>query len=152
MSDPFVFRAEQVVQRPIEEVFAFFADAKNLQKITPDWLHFHIVDVSPTPIQQGTLIRYTLRWRIVPIHWTTEITEWEPPHRFADVQLKGPYRRWHHEHRFFAEGDATRITDEVQYELPFGMLGRMAHFKVKRDVESIFAYRRATVERLFGVE
>jgi len=148
---PYILRAEQYVPRPLAEVFAFFSKAENLEQLTPPWLHFQILTVDPTPVQKGTLIRYALRWRIFPIRWTTEITEWEPPHRFVDLQLKGPYKLWHHEHRFISEGDGTRITDEVQYMLPFGILGSIAHaLKVKRDVETIFAYRTNAVNRLFG--
>ena len=147
----FGFRAEQVVPRPIEEVFRFFSSAENLQEITPRKIHLRILSVSPGPMRKGTLLKYELRWRIFPIRWTTEITEWEPPHRFVDVQLKGPYKLWHHEHRFLAEGTGTRIFDEVRYALPFGVLGRVAHaIKVKKDVESIFAYRRAVIEQRFG--
>lgn len=148
---PYVFRAEQFVPRPLDEVFAFFSKAENLQKLTPAWLHFRILSVAPAPVRQGTLIKYSLRWRIFPIRWTTEIMEWEPPYRFVDLQLKGPYKLWHHEHRFVAEGNGTRIVDEVQYLLPFGVLGSIAHaLKVKKDVETIFAYRTAVVNRLFG--
>lgn len=145
---PFVLRTEQLIERPIEEVFDFFSRAENLERITPDWLNFRILDVSPNPVQKGTLIRYSLRWRIFPIRWTTQITEWEPPHRFVDVQLKGPYKLWHHEHRFFAGGRNTRVTDEVRYELPLGFAGRIVHrLQVKKDLEAIFAYRRAAVAR-----
>lgn len=148
---PFIFRAEQYVPRPLDEVFEFFSKAENLQQLTPAWLHFRILEVEPSPVRKGTLIRYSLRWRIFPIHWTTEIVEWEPPHRFVDVQLKGPYKLWHHEHRFAAEGSGTRISDEVQYLLPFGALGSIAHsLKVKKDVETIFAYRKDAVRQLFG--
>lgn len=148
---PLIFRAEQFVPRPLAEVFSFFSKAENLEELTPPWLHFQILSVDPTPVQKGTLIRYALRWRIFPIRWTTEITEWEPPHRFVDLQLKGPYKLWHHEHRFIAEGNGTRITDEVQYLLPFGVLGTIAHaLKVKNDVKTIFAYRTEAVNRLFG--
>ena len=148
---PLIFRAEQFVPRPLAEVFSFFSKAENLEKLTPPWMHFQILSVDPTPVQKGTLIRYALRWRIFPIRWTTEITDWEPPHRFVDLQLKGPYKLWHHEHRFIAEGNGTRITDEVQYLLPFGVLGTIAHaIKVKNDVNTIFAYRTEAVNRLFG--
>ncbi len=144
---PFVFRAEQRVSRPIEEVFDFFSRAENLEQITPPWLNFRILSVSTNPVQRGTLIRYALRWRVFPIRWTTEIQEWDPPHRFVDVQLKGPYKLWHHDHRFYAEGNSTRIVDEVQYALPFGVIGRVVHrLKVKKDVEAIFTYRRGAVE------
>ncbi len=148
---PFIYRAEQFVPRPLAEVFECFSKAENLEELTPKWLHFHIESVDPAPIRKGTLIKYSLRWRIFPIRWTTEIIEWEPPNRFVDLQLKGPYKLWHHEHRFIAEGNGTRIFDEVQYALPFGILGSIAHsLKVKKDVETIFAYRKQAVERLFG--
>lgn len=148
---PFIFRAEQVVPRPLEEVFDFFSRAENLQQLTPPWLHFRILSVAPQPVRRGTLIRYSLRWRVFPIRWTTEIIEWDPPHRFVDEQLNGPYKLWHHEHRFIAEGNATRIQDEVQYLLPFGLIGRVAHsLKVRRDVESIFEYRKKAVAERFG--
>jgi len=144
----FTFRAEQYIRRPVDEVFAYFGRAENLQELTPAWLHFKILSVDPNPIRKGTLIRYSLRWRVFPIRWTTEIIEWDPPHRFVDLQLKGPYRLWHHEHRFVAEGDGTRIFDEVQYELPFGFIGSLVHrLKVKQDVAGIFAYRKQAVER-----
>lgn len=149
--DPNVLRAEQYVPRPLHEVFDFFSKAENLEQLTPKWLNFRILSVEPTPVQKGTLINYSLRWRIFPIRWTTEIIEWEPPNRFVDIQLKGPYKLWHHEHRFVAEGTGTRIMDEVRYLLPFGFLGSIAHsLKVKKDVETIFAYRTEVVNRLFG--
>ena len=148
---PFVFCAEQFVPRPLDEVFEFFSKAENLEQLTPKWLNFRILSVDPSPVQKGTLIKYSLRWRIFPIRWTTEIIEWDPPYRFVDLQLKGPYKLWHHEHRFVAEGNGTRITDEVQYLLPFGPLGSIAHaLKVKKDVETIFAYRTKVVGQLFG--
>ena len=148
---PDILRVEQFVPRPLEEVFDFFAKAENLQEITPPWLHFRILSVNPDPICKGALLRYALRWRIFPIRWTTEIIEWEPPYRFVDVQRKGPYKLWHHEHTFAADGNGTRISDEVQYMLPFGPLGLLAHqFKVKKDVAAIFAYRREVAQRLFG--
>jgi ligand-binding SRPBCC domain-containing protein len=148
---PFVFRSEQYVPRPVREIFDFFSQAENLQEITPAWLHFRILSVEPAPLRKGTRLRYSLRWRIFPIHWTTEIVEWEPPHRFVDVQLTGPYKLWHHDHQFVPDGLGTRILDEVQYLLPFGVLGAIAHrLKVKRDVETIFAYRREVIEKRFG--
>jgi|SRR5579863_1309255 len=151
MPQPFVLRAEQFIPLPLPEVFKFFSDAHNLQRLTPAWMHFRILSVDPQPVQQGTLIRYSLRWRIFPIHWTTEIIAWEPPHRFVDIQLKGPYKLWHHEHRFVAEASGTRILDEVQYALPLGPLGRMAHaLKVKKDVARIFEYRKQMVLQVFG--
>lgn len=150
-TQPYVFRAEQLVARPLNEVFDFFSRAENLQELTPPWLHFHILSVDPQPVRKGTLIRYSLRWRIFPIRWTTEIVEWDPPHGFVDVQLKGPYQLWRHQHRFIAEGNGTRILDEIQYRLPFGVFGKLAHaLKVRHDVEGIFNYRKRAVEKQFG--
>jgi|SRR5689334_19160933 len=149
--EPFIFRAEQMVPRTLDEVFEFFSQAENLQQLTPPWLHFRILSVEPRPLQRGSVINYALRWRVFPMRWTSEIVEWEPPKRFVDVQRKGPYKSWHHEHRFEAVGEGTRITDEVRYELPLGVLGRVAHaVRVRRDVEAIFAYRRRAVEARFG--
>jgi len=140
-----------LVARPLNEVFDFFSRAENLQELTPPWLHFHILSVDPQPVRKGTLIRYSLRWRIFPIRWTTEIVEWDPPHGFVDVQLKGPYQLWRHQHRFIAEGNGTRILDEIQYRLPFGVFGKLAHaLKVRHDVEGIFNYRKRAVEKQFG--
>ena len=148
---PFLFHSEQFVPKPLEEVFSFFSRAENLQRLTPPWLHFRILSVDPQPVRKGTLIRYSLRWRIFPVRWLTEILEWDPPDRFVDVQLKGPYKLWHHQHRFIAEAGGTRIIDEVQYALPFGVVGRIAHaLKVKQDVATIFAYREDMVRKMFG--
>jgi ligand-binding SRPBCC domain-containing protein len=88
---PYVLRSDQLVPRPLDEVFEFFSRAENLQELTPAWMHFKILSIEPRPVQRGTLIQYSLRWRLIPIRWTTEIVEWEPPHRFVDIQLKGPY-------------------------------------------------------------
>lgn len=151
MAEPFLLVTEQLIPAPIDRVFAFFSQAENLQQITPPWLHFHIRSVDPSPIRQGTLIRYSLRWRVFPIRWTTEIVEWEPPWRFVDVQLSGPYRLWRHEHRFAETAQGTLIRDEVQYSLPLGVLGRLMHrLRVRDDVSAIFDYRKTAVERIFA--
>lgn len=143
MSGPYKMVHEQVVPRPLQDVFAFFARPENLETITPDWLNFRIVSVSPEPVRQGTVIRYKLRIRGLPLRWTSEIQEWDPPHKFVDVQLSGPYKLWHHTHTFVAEGSHTRIRDEVLYELPLGLLGKVAHWlSVRRDVERIFRFAR----------
>jgi ligand-binding SRPBCC domain-containing protein len=148
---PFTFFSAQLVPRKVDEVFAFFSRAENLQTITPPWLHFKILSITPQPVQVGTVIEYALRMRGLPLRWTTEITEWEPPNRFVDFQSRGPYKLWHHTHRFIAQGDSTLIEDEVRYQLPLGILGRMAHsLLVKRDVTRIFAYREEKIRELFG--
>jgi ligand-binding SRPBCC domain-containing protein len=148
---PFRFSCEQLVPRPLNEVFEFFSRAENLQQITPPWLNFKIVGVDPSPVRQGTRIDYRLRMRGLPLRWRSEIVEWDPPHKFVDVQVRGPYKLWHHTHRFVAEGNSTRIADEVRYQLPLGILGRIAHaLLLRRDVESIFQFRQEKIRSLFG--
>jgi len=144
-------RREQWIPRPPEEVFVFFSDAGNLEEITPPWLRFRILTPGPIRIAAGTKIRYRLSWRGVPIFWTTEIRRWEPPHRFVDVQLQGPFGLWHHTHRFEPHKSGTRMTDVVRYRLPLGIIGRAVHsLKVRRDIESIFDYRFQRINQLFG--
>lgn len=147
----YTLRREQWIQRPVDEVFAFFADAHNLEEITPPWLGFRIISTSSTGVSKGTEIRYRLRLHGIPIHWRTEILDWNPPYSFVDVQRSGPYKLWHHTHKFEAHGDQTRMTDVVQYSLPFGWLGRIAHaLKVGSDVQRIFDYRRERIDELFS--
>ena len=144
------FLSQHFIDAPIENVFEFFSRAENLEQITPPWLNFHIVSVEPAPIQKGSLIKYRLRWGPVPLRWTTEITEWQPPFRFQDVQLSGPYRLWRHTHTFEARDGGTLMADVVDYELPLGILGDIAHaLVVRRDVERIFGYRTTVMESLF---
>ena len=147
----FIFRVEQVVPQRLEEVFEFFSRAENLEELTPPWLHFRILKVEPSLMREGTKIDYRLRWRAMPIRWTTEILQWEPPRRFVDVQREGPYKVWHHQHRFEEVSGGTRIEDEVEYELPLGVIGRAVHAViVRRDIEAIFEFRRRVVEERFG--
>lgn len=144
-------RRTQWIPRPIDEVFAFFSDARNLEAITPPWLGFRILTPGPVQIGAGTTIRYRLRLHGVPLGWTSEIRQWLPPFRFVDVQLRGPYRFWHHTHRLESRDGGTLMTDVVRYRLPFGILGRALHrFKVRRDVEHIFDYRFQRVQELFA--
>jgi ligand-binding SRPBCC domain-containing protein len=141
----------QQVPRGLQEVFAFFSEAKNLEAITPSWLHFKIIAVTPEPMQQGTLIRYSLRLHGISLRWTSEIIEWDPPHRFVDLQLSGPYKLWRHEHRFDECDGGTRITDTVHLALPFGVLGRLAYrVRVRSEVQKIFAFREKKIRELFG--
>lgn len=148
---PYRLVHEQLVPRKLEEVFEFFSRAENLEILTPDFLHFKIVSIDPQPVQKGTLISYKLRVRGIPLRWTSEIREWDPPRQFVDFQTHGPYKLWHHTHRFIAEGNNTRIIDEVLYDLPFGLLGKLAHaVMVKSDVENIFHYREMKIQELFG--
>jgi ligand-binding SRPBCC domain-containing protein len=151
MAHHYVLEKRQWVPSPLETVFPFFADAANLQELTPNWLRFSILTPQPVAMHAGALIDYKLHWHGLPMRWKTEITLWEPPHRFQDLQLRGPYALWRHTHRFLARDGGTELQDRVEYALPFGPLGRIAHgISVRRDVERIFAYRWKKVEEIFG--
>ncbi len=151
MTTPFTLEREQWVPSPLQDVFAFFSDAKNLETLTPAWLRFEILTPQPMEMRAGSIIDYKLRWHGIPLRWKTEITKWQPPHSFEDLQIKGPYRLWRHTHSFEAIGNGTRIHDLVEYALPFGLLGRAAHtFSVRSNVEAIFRYRDEQVRMLFG--
>ena len=146
--NPRLFESEIWLPRPVEEVFAFFADAGNLQALTPAWLDFTILTPNPIPMRPGTLIDYRLRLRGFPIRWRSEITAWEPPHRFVDQQRRGPYRLWVHEHRFEARDGGTQVVDAVRYAAPGGRL--VDWLFVRRDVERIFQFRREALLALFS--
>ena len=141
----------QVVPRSIDEVFAFFARAGNLEAITPPWLRFEVLAPEPVAMGAGTLIQYRLRLHGVPLRWTSRIEEWEPGVAFADRQVRGPYRLWHHRHEFTLHGDGTVIRDRVGYALPLGRVGELAGgWFVHRDLERIFDFRGAAVARLLA--
>jgi ligand-binding SRPBCC domain-containing protein len=144
----FVLATEIWLPRPRAEVFEFFADAHNLQTLTPDLLHFEILTPHPIAMHAGALIDYKLRVRGIPLRWRTEITAWEPPLRFADKQLRGPYRQWIHEHRFIEKDGGTLCTDEVRYAVWGGAI--VNKFFVRRDVEAIFEFRRKKLLELFS--
>jgi ligand-binding SRPBCC domain-containing protein len=145
-------RREQRLAHPIDEVFAFFGDARNLEAITPPLLRFRVMDSGADAIAMGpgALIRYRLRVRRVPVGWLTVIREWDPPLRFVDEQLRGPYALWHHTHTFERLDDgATLMRDLVRYALPFGPLGELAwRLFVRRDLEAIFDYRARRIVEL----
>ncbi len=139
------------LERPIADVWPFFADASNLELITPDFLRFEIVSPQPIEMKVGALIDYRLRLHGMPLGWRTEIAEWDPPHRFADTQVRGPYRYWYHRHLFLESEGGTECIDIVDYRLPFGALGRLGHaLFVRRDVERIFQSRSAYLIGRFG--
>jgi len=144
----YVLRAECVLPRPVDEVFPFFADAYQLEKITPPWLNFKVLTPQPIEMHAGQLIDYRLRVHGLPIGWKTKIAAWQPPHRFIDQALRSPYRYWHHEHLFEATGKGTRVIDIVHYGVPGGAL---VHWLcVRRDVKKIFRYRQAALQRIFA--
>jgi len=130
-----------------DQVFEFFADAFKLESITPPWLHFKILTPAPIEMVEGALIDYRIRLRGIPIRWRTEISRWDPPRRFVDQQLKGPYRLWHHEHRFEPLDGGTVCSDIVHYSVPGG---RLLHWLVvRRDLEKIFSYRQQRLAEIF---
>lgn len=140
----------QRIELPIETAFAFYGDSHNLEPMTPPWLHFQVTTPGPLTMQAGTLLEYRLKLHGVTVRWRTLIETWEPPLRFVDSQVKGPYSLWEHTHTFEKDGDgATVIHDHVRYKLPLGPLGAIAHrLFVRRDLERIFDYRSDAFERL----
>jgi ligand-binding SRPBCC domain-containing protein len=138
------------IPRPVDEVSRFFSDVGNLERITPPELRFRILTPLPVEIRHGALIDYQLSLFGVPFGWRTEITCWEPPHRFVDTQLSGPYRQWIHLHEFTPEGDGTRMRDRVDYVLPLGVLGLAGLPLVRRQLDRIFDFREAAIREWLG--
>jgi len=141
-------RFQLLLRQPLRVVFPFFANAGNLQALTPDWLGFAILTPQPIEMQRGTLIDYRIRLRGIPRRWQSEITAWEPPHRFVDEQKRGPYRVWIHEHRFEEKDGGTLVTDFVQYAVFGGTI--IERLFVRNNLEKIFAFRRIKLTELFG--
>lgn len=143
----------QRIPRPRDEVFAFFADASNLEAITPPFLRFRILTPRPIEMRPGARIDYALSLAGVPFRWRTRITEWQPGLRFVDEQESGPYAVWRHTHLFEDEGASTLMRDRVEYAVPFGPIGQVAHrLFVARTLERIFDFRREEIRRRFGAE
>ena len=140
-------RSEIWLPRPQAEVFAFFADAANLDVLTPPWVNFRILTPLPITMAVGTLIDYEIGLHGVPVRWQTEITCWNPPHGFVDDQRRGPYREWHHTHTFESVDGGVRCRDDVRYRVPGGAL--VNRFLVEPDVRRIFTYRAARLRDLF---
>jgi len=133
--------------RPRDEVFPFFADAHNLEAITPPWLRFQVLTPRPIPMRPGARIDYRLRVHGLPLRWQSEITAWEPPFRFMDEQRRGPYRRWVHTHTFAERDGGTLCHDHVEYAVPGGRL--VNWLIVRRDVAAIFRFRQEALARRF---
>lgn len=145
-------REQRLPGKP-EEVFPFFAAARNLEAITPPWLRFRVITPEPIAMDVGTHIAYRLRLHGMPVRWLTRIAAWEPSRRFVDVQLRGPYRLWHHTHEFApdpSDPGVTLMRDTVRWALPFGALGAPALLLVRRDLRQIFDYRAQRVAELIG--
>jgi ligand-binding SRPBCC domain-containing protein len=134
--------------RPVDEVFRFFADAENLQRITPPELAFQILTPTPIDIREGTIIDYRLRLFGVPFRWRTRIVQWQPSGQFIDEQVRGPYRSWKHLHTFVGDDNGTQMTDRVEYRLPFHPAGLIVLPLVRRQLDRIFRYRADAIEAL----
>lgn len=142
---------EQWLPVPPDELWPFFSSADNLEKITPPWMQFHVVTPRPIDMHAGTLIDYRLKVHGMPIRWRTRIEAWEPTHRFVDVQLRGPYKQWHHTHTFTPRDGGTLCEDRVHYRLYGGPLAPLVNrLMVERDVRTIFHYREQELNRRFG--
>jgi len=146
--ETFVFECEQWFPLPLERVFAFFADAVNLQEITPPWLHFKVLTPSPIAMKVGTLIDYKLRIHALPVRWRTLISQWQPPHRFVDEQIRGPYKLWRHLHTFEPVDGGTLVKDHVDYQSVGGSL--VNRFFIRPDLEKIFGYRQMVLTQKLG--
>lgn len=147
----YVLEREVSLPAPRERVFAFFADARNLERLTPPSLRFEILRPDEIRMRAGATIDYRLRISGVPIRWRTVIETWEPPLRFIDVQRRGPYAAWRHTHTFDETSDGTRMRDRVEYALPLGPLGHLVHrLFVARQLDDIFAFRERVVGELLA--
>ncbi len=142
--------SEQWINQKREDIFSFFSDEKNLEKMTPDFLGFKVLKKSTPLIEQGTLIDYSLKLYGIPMKWQTLIEQWQPGQKFVDTQLKGPYSKWYHTHEFIAFREGTLMRDTVLYKAPMGFLGDLiAGYFIKKNVEKIFAYRRDFIHNFY---
>jgi ligand-binding SRPBCC domain-containing protein len=145
-----VYEREQTVAHPLAETFEFFAEPGNLERITPPWLSFRIL-TEPARMAVGTVISYRLTLHRVPLRWTARIEAWDPPGRFVDLQVSGPYALWEHTHSFEAVEGGTRIGDRVRYRQRLGPLGAAAdRLFARRDIERIFDHRARVIPRLLA--
>lgn len=149
----YILERTQVIERPRGETFAFFGDAFNLERITPPFLHFRILNAPPIEMAEGTLLDYRLGLFGIPFYWKTLIEKWSPEESFVDVQLKGPYVLWRHTHTFEElTHTSTLVRDRVEYQIPFGPFGRIAHtLFVKKTLKKIFDYRARIIAQLLAL-
>lgn len=146
-----MLKKEQFVAHPLPEVFAFFEKPENLARITPPWLEFRILTPSPILMKEGARFEYTVRVMGIRMKWISLINDYQPPFRFVDEQVKGPYAYWHHTHTFAEAKGGTLVGDEVRYALPFGMIGTVVQrLAVRKQLEEIFSYRSEVISKTFG--
>jgi len=140
-----------IVSADLDRTWAFFSDASNLPKITPAWMQFSIRTPGPIDIQQDSIIDYQIKWMGIPIGWRTRIIDWSPKKQFIDLQIKGPYALWHHQHTFSPVEGGVECRDRVIYKLPLGWLGRIGHpIAVRKQLTEIFQFRRTAIATLLG--
>lgn len=145
LTDRFIVRAD------LDRTWRFFSMAENLPRITPPWLNFTVQTPAPITIGPESVLDYTIRWAGVPIRWRTLITDWRPPMGFEDLQIKGPYTMWLHQHRFEPSDEGVICSDRVIYKLPGGPIGRLANtLTVRRQLTDIFRYRRQVITEDLG--
>ena len=144
----FTVETRLFLPRPLEIVFPFFADAANLETITPPWLRFEIITPHPIAMRAGALIEYRLQLHGIPLRWQSEITTWEPPHRFVDEQRRGPYRTWIHEHTFKESTGGCEVRDFVRYTVLGGWVADRLF--VGHNVRRIFEYRARRLQEIFA--
>ena len=148
----FSFVRSQNFTKTLDEVFSFFAEPYNLEKITPRFLKFNILTPLPIEMGNGTIIRYRLKLRGITVRWTCVISEWNPPYGFVDEQISGPYKFWRHEHIFEENKTGTKVTDKVTYQLPGLFLAPMINkLYVARDLKKIFDYRTEMMREILGL-
>lgn len=146
-----ILTARQLVPVPRDRVFAFFAEAENLELVTPPALHFTITSSLPVRMAEGTIITYRLKLFGVPFRWKTCITRWEPSRSFVDEQIEGPYDRWIHTHTFRDARTGTLVVDSVRYRLPLYPVGELVHPLVRRQLARIFTYRAERIRTLLAI-
>jgi len=145
LTDHFIVPAE------LDRTWDFFSRAENLSRITPPWMHFRILTPGPMELQKDSLIDYSIKLHGLPMRWRTRIIDWTPPHQFIDLQLRGPYTLWHHQHTFTQHEEGTACTDRVIYKLPGGPLGPVVHAaKIRGMLKEIFRYRREIIRTELG--
>jgi ligand-binding SRPBCC domain-containing protein len=146
----YIVESRTWLPKPRPDVFAFFTDPASVVRLAPPWLGLRLL-AAPPSLSAGAVLDLRLRWLGLPFRWRTYIREYDPPVRFLDVQVRGPYARWEHRHLFLAEANGTTIEDRIVYRLPLGPLGRLAHaLLVKRQLESTWTYRRARISEFLA--
>ena len=145
-----VLRTSICVPVGVDQVFDFFSNASNLERLTPPELHFHIITAEPIDIREGTLIDYRLRIYGIPFKWQTKITNWDPPNQFIDEQVIGPYKQWIHVHSFAEQNGTTTINDRVFYRLPLWPVGEIAYPLVSSQLRRIFSFRNRLISETFN--